>query len=76
METPSWRKPVGMLGILGYALVWAVGVGAAEGQLGRVGQSQSELVELAADAALDVQPRQPGRRVDAVARRLKSFCSF
>ncbi|MFM5913648.1 MAG: DUF2842 domain-containing protein [Chakrabartia godavariana] len=26
METPSWRKPVGMLGILAYALCWAVGV--------------------------------------------------
>ena len=26
MESPSWRKPVGMLGILAYALVWAVGV--------------------------------------------------
>ncbi len=24
METPSWRKPVGMLGILAYALIWAV----------------------------------------------------
>lgn len=26
MDTPSWRKPVGMLGILGYAMIWAVAV--------------------------------------------------
>jgi Protein of unknown function (DUF2842) len=26
MQTPSWRKPVGMLGILAYVTLWAVGI--------------------------------------------------
>lgn len=26
METPSWRKPAGMLGILAYVIAWAIGI--------------------------------------------------
>lgn len=26
MDTPSWRKPVGMLGILAYVTIWAVAI--------------------------------------------------
>jgi hypothetical protein len=34
METPSWRKPIGMLGILAYALIWAVAVASLSGLVG------------------------------------------
>lgn len=33
--TPSWRKPVGMLGILLLILVWCVGVVSLSGWVGR-----------------------------------------
>lgn len=34
MQTPSWRKPVGMLGILAYVIAWAVGVASLSGIVG------------------------------------------
>lgn len=34
METPSWRKPIGMLGILAYVTVWAVAVASLSGLVG------------------------------------------
>lgn len=33
--TPSWRKPVGMLGILLFILAWCVGVASLSGIVGR-----------------------------------------
>jgi hypothetical protein len=33
--TPSWRKPVGVLAILAYALGWAVVVASFSGAVGR-----------------------------------------
>ncbi len=32
--TPSWRKPVGMLGILAYITVWIVLVASFSGEIG------------------------------------------
>jgi hypothetical protein len=34
MDTPSWRKPVGMLGILAYAMIWAVAVASLSRHVG------------------------------------------
>ena len=34
MQTPSWRKPVGMLGILAYVAVWAIGIASLSGIVG------------------------------------------
>ena len=34
MDTPSWRKPIGMLGILAYAMIWAVAVASLSGIVG------------------------------------------
>lgn len=34
MQTPSWRKPVGMLGILAYVIVWAIGIASLSGIVG------------------------------------------
>lgn len=34
METPNWRKPVGMLGILAFAGIWAVVVASLSGSVG------------------------------------------
>ena len=34
MDTPSWRKPVGMLGILAYVTIWAVAIASLSGVIG------------------------------------------
>ena len=34
MEAPSWRKPIGMLGILAYVTIWAVAVASLSGLVG------------------------------------------
>jgi hypothetical protein len=34
MDTPSWRKPFGMLGILAYVTIWAVAVASLSGLVG------------------------------------------
>lgn len=34
METPSWRKPVGMLGILAYVTAWAIAIASLSGVIG------------------------------------------
>lgn len=34
MDTPSWRKPVGILGILAYVTIWAVAVASLSGFIG------------------------------------------
>jgi len=34
MDTPSWRKPFGMLGILAYVTIWAVAVASLSGMVG------------------------------------------
>ncbi|URW76547.1 DUF2842 domain-containing protein [Sphingomonas donggukensis] len=32
--TPSWRKPVGMLGILAYVTIWVVAIASFSGAIG------------------------------------------
>jgi hypothetical protein len=34
MDTPSWRKPFGMLGILAYVTIWAIAVASLSGLVG------------------------------------------